>query len=146
MGTPSLPTFLKSFWLTPVNDWPIVTKYANACKYWQAERQYKCGTHDNYVRIWYWMLLSWWSSEHGDLRDVSFTLSGNRGYDRKRSVPSRVFTRHHGEFSIMDWYSILPWERLRAACPVQYTLPKIEHTPFPPIATPEGGISADRWR
>ncbi len=61
MGTPSLPTFLKSYWLTPVNAWPVVAKYANACKYWQAEIQYKCGAHDNYVRIWYWTPLSWWN-------------------------------------------------------------------------------------
>ncbi len=29
MGTPSLQPFLKTYWLTPVNDWPIVAKYAN---------------------------------------------------------------------------------------------------------------------
>ncbi len=33
MGTPSLQPFLKSYWLTPVNDWPIVAKHAIACKY-----------------------------------------------------------------------------------------------------------------
>ncbi len=38
------------------------------------------------------------SSDHGDHRDVSFLLSGNRGYDSNRSVPFRAFTRHHGEF------------------------------------------------
>ncbi len=29
MGTPSLQPFLKTYWLTPVNDWPIVAKHAN---------------------------------------------------------------------------------------------------------------------
>ncbi len=28
-GTPSLQPFLKTYWLTPVNDWPIVAKHAN---------------------------------------------------------------------------------------------------------------------
>ncbi len=68
-----------------------------ACKY-ELERQYKCGARDNYVRIWYWTPLGWTSSDHGDHRDVSFPLSGNRGYDSNRSVPFRAFTRHHGEF------------------------------------------------
>ncbi len=27
--TPSLQPFLKTYWLTPVNDWPIVAKHAN---------------------------------------------------------------------------------------------------------------------
>ncbi len=29
MGTPSLQPFLNTYWLTPVNDWPIVAKHAN---------------------------------------------------------------------------------------------------------------------
>ncbi len=29
METPSLQPFLKTYWLTPVNDWPIVAKHAN---------------------------------------------------------------------------------------------------------------------
>ncbi len=36
------------------------------------------------------------------LCDVSFPLSGNRGYDSNRSVPFRAFTRHQGEFSVMS--------------------------------------------
>ncbi len=50
----------------------------------------KCGARDNYVRNGYWTPLSWSSSEHGDLRDVSFPLSGNRGYvsNRRRSLSS----------------------------------------------------------
>ncbi len=51
MGTPSLQPFLKSYWLTPVNDWPIVAKHAIACKYWRARGSIKCGARDNYVRI-----------------------------------------------------------------------------------------------
>ncbi len=41
------------------------------------------------------------SSEHGVYRDVSFPLSGNRGYHSNRSVPYRAVTRHHGDFSVM---------------------------------------------
>ncbi len=74
------------------NNWPICRE---ACKYDELERQYKCGARDNYVRIWYWTPLGWTSSDHSD---VSFPLSGNRGYDSNRSVPFRAFTRHHWEF------------------------------------------------
>ncbi len=92
MGTPSLQPFLNTYWLTPV-QW--LANCCEACKYDELERQYKCGARDNYVRIWYWTPLGWTSSDH---RDVSFPLSGNRGYDSNRSVPFQAFTRHHGEF------------------------------------------------
>ncbi len=98
MGTPPLQPFLKSYWLTAVN-W--LANCRKACKYDELERQYKCRAHDNYVRIWYWTPLGWTSSDHVDHRDVSFPLSGNRGYISNRSVPFRAFTRHHGEFSVM---------------------------------------------
>ncbi len=74
------------------NDWPIVAKHANTSS------RGSINARDNYVRIWYWMPLGWTSSDHGDHRDVSFPLSGNRGYDSNRSVPFRAFTRHHREF------------------------------------------------
>ncbi len=130
MGTPSLQPFLKSYWLTPVNDWPIVAKHAIACKYWRARGSIKCGARDNYVRIWYWTPLSWASSEHGDLLDVSFPLSGNRGYDsnRRRSLSSFHETSRYSR------YSIPPWERLRAACTSILSEDRT-HTQFPPIAT-----------
>ncbi len=77
MGTPSLQPFLKSFWLTPVYDWPIVAKHTNTD---ELERQYKYDAHDNYIRIGYWNATRLESSEHGDHRDVSFPLSENRRY------------------------------------------------------------------
>ncbi len=91
MGTPSFQPFLKSYWLTPVkwlaNCHEVCTSHANTDK---LRGSIKCGARDNYVRIGYWTLLSWSCSEHGDLRDVSFPLSGNRGYDsnRRRSLSS----------------------------------------------------------
>ncbi len=83
--------FLKSYWLTPVkwlaNCREVCTSHANTDK---LRGSIKCGARDNYVRIGYWTPLSWSCSEHGDLRDVSFPLSGNRGYDsnRRRSLSS----------------------------------------------------------
>ncbi len=79
--------------LLPSNfSWsPIGSRQSNwlancreACKYDKLERQYKCVARDNYVRIWYWTLLGWTSSDHGDHHDVSFPLSWNRGYDSNR--------------------------------------------------------------
>ncbi len=59
MGTPSLPTFLKSYWLTPVQMTGQLSRSMQiACKYWQAERQYKCSVCDNYVRIFSFTLLN----------------------------------------------------------------------------------------
>ncbi len=85
MGTPSLQPFLKSYWLTPVQ---MTGQLSRSMQIMTSSRQYKCGARDNYVRIWYWTPISWTSSDHGDYRDVSFPLSGNRGYDsnRRRSL------------------------------------------------------------
>ncbi len=38
------------------NDWPIVAKHANMT----SSRQYKCDARDNYIRIFYFTLNSWW--------------------------------------------------------------------------------------
>ncbi len=84
------------------------------------------------------------SSEHGD---VSFPLSGNRGYHSNRSVPFRAVTRHHGEFSVMG--TIFNPAVREATKPVPDThSAKIEyaHTYFPPIVTLLGELTADRWR
>ncbi len=98
MGNSFPPTF-PEYLLAHASQW--LANCREACKYDELERQYKCSARDKYVRIWYWTPLGWTSSDHGDHRDVSFPLSGNRGYDSNRSVPFRAFTRHHGEFSAM---------------------------------------------
>ncbi len=61
-------------------------------------------------------------------------------------VPSRAFTRHHGEFSVMG---MIFNPAVREATSSLYKLHSSEdrtHTQFPPIATLEGGLAADRWR
>ncbi len=61
-------------------------------------------------------------------------------------VPSRAFTRHHGEFSVMG---TLFNPAMREATSSLYKLHTSEdrtHTQFPPIATLEGRLAADRWR
>ncbi len=94
-------TFLMSFWLTPVQMTGQLSRSMQlTCKYWQAERQYKCGECDNYVRIWYWTLLSWWSSEHGELK-MSRSRSQGTEVTIVTGAFSLAFTRHHREFSIM---------------------------------------------
>ncbi len=61
-------------------------------------------------------------------------------------VPSRAFTRHHGEFSVMG---TIFNPAVREATSSLYKLHSSEdrtHTQFPQIATLEGGLAADRWR
>ncbi len=117
MGTPSFQPFLKSYWLTPVKWLANCREACDRMQYWRARGSIKCGARDNYVRIWYWTPLSWTSSEHGDLRDVSFPLSGNRGYDSNRRSSLSSFHETSRRISpLWERYSIPPWERLRAAC------------------------------
>ncbi len=49
------------------NDWPIVAKHANMT----SSRQYKCDAHDNYIRIFYFTLNSWWLQYARSARDPS---------------------------------------------------------------------------
>ncbi len=61
-------------------------------------------------------------------------------------VPSRAFTRHHGEFSVMG---TIFNPAVREATSSLYKLHSSEdrtHTQFPQIAMLEGGLAADRWR
>ncbi len=97
MGTPSLQPFLKTYWLTPVNDWPIVAKHANMTSSRGSINAAPATIRQNLN----WTPLGWTSSDHGDHRDVSFPLSGNRGYHSNRSVPFQAVTRHHGDYSVM---------------------------------------------
>ncbi len=48
MGTPSLQTFLKSYWLTPVK---LTGQLSRSMQIITSSRQYKCRAHDNYIRI-----------------------------------------------------------------------------------------------
>ncbi len=60
-------------------------------------------------------------------------------------VPSRAFTRHHGEFSVMG---TIFNPAVREATNSLYKLHSSEdrtHTQFPQIATLEGGLAAERW-
>ncbi len=131
MGTPSFKPFLKSYWLTPVQ---ITSQLSWSMQIMTSSRQYKCGAHDNYVIIWYWTLISWTSSDHGDYCDVSFPLSGNRGYDsnRRRSLIklSRDITE---KFSIMGTI-FNPAVREATGSLYKLHTSEIEHTSFPPIA------------
>ncbi len=95
--TPSLQPFLKTYWLTPVNDWPIVAKHANMTSSRGSINAAPATIRQNLN----WTPLGWTSSDHGDHRDVSFPLSGNRGYHSNRSVPFQAVTRHHGDYSVM---------------------------------------------
>ncbi len=97
MGTPSLQPFLKTYWLTPVNDWPIVAKHANMTSSRGSINAAPATIRQNLN----WTPLGWTSSDHGDHRDVSFPLSGNRGYHSNRSVPFQAVTRHHRDYSVM---------------------------------------------
>ncbi len=122
MGTPSLPTFPEVLLAHASQMTGQLSRSMHiACKCWQAERQYKCGARDNYVRIRYWTPLSWSCSEHGDLRDVSFPLSGNRGYDSNRRRFPLELSRDR---RILRYGNVI---QSRAAC-TSYTLAKIEHT------------------
>ncbi len=49
------------------NDWPIVAKHANTA----SSRQYKCDARDNYIRIFYFTLNSWWLQCVRSARDPS---------------------------------------------------------------------------
>ncbi len=49
------------------NDWPIVAKHANMT----SSRQYKCDARDNYIRIFYFTLNSWWLQCVRSARDPS---------------------------------------------------------------------------
>ncbi len=49
------------------NDWPIVAKHANTT----SSRQYKCDARDNYIRIFYFTLNSWWLQCVRSARDPS---------------------------------------------------------------------------
>ncbi len=49
------------------NDWPIVAKHANMT----SSRQYKCDARDNYIRIFYFTLNSWWLQYVRSARDQS---------------------------------------------------------------------------
>ncbi len=97
MGTPSLQPFLKSYWLTPVQ---MTGQLSQSMQIWRARDSINAmpatitsESDTEHRRLG--------SSEHGDYRDVSFPLSGNRGYHSNRSVPFRAVTRHHGDFSVM---------------------------------------------
>ncbi len=129
MGTPFLQPFLKSYWLTPVQMTGQLSRSMQIMT-----RQYKCGARDNYVRIWYWTPLSWMSSNHGDYRDVSFPLLGNRGYDSNRRRSLIELSRNITEkLSIMG---TIFNPAVREAMGSLYKLhtSEIEHTPFSPIA------------
>ncbi len=113
MGTPSLQPFLKTYWLTPVNDWPIVAKHANM------------------------------TSSRGSINAAPATITSESDTERRlaeraaitaitvmsrsRSQGTEVMTvtgafpfelpRDIRENSpLWERYSIPPWERLRTAC------------------------------
>ncbi len=99
-----------------------------------SSRQYKCEARNNYVGLWYWTPISWTSSDHGDYRDVSFSLTGNWGFDdnRRRSLielPQDITEK----FSVMG---TIFNPAVREATGSLYKLhsSEIEHTSFPPIA------------
>ncbi len=114
MGTPSLQPFLKTYWLTPVNDWPIVAKHANMTSSRGSINAAPATIRQNLN----WTPLGWTSSDHGDHRDVSFPLSGNRGYHSNRSVPFQAVTRHHGDYSVMGTPSLQPFLKTYWLTPV----------------------------
>ncbi len=111
------------------NDWPIVTHAIMT-----SSRQYKCGARNNYVRIWYWTPISWTSSDHGDYRDVSFPLSGNRVYNSNRRSSLIELSRDITEkFSVMGMIFNPAVREARGSLYKLHTS-EIEHTSFPPIA------------
>ncbi len=132
--------FLKSYWLTPVkwlaNCREVCTSHANTDK---LRGSIKCGARDNYVRIGYWTPLSWSCSEHGDLRDVSFPLSGNRGYDsnRRRSLSSF----HETSRRILRYGNVIQSRRGRG-----YEQPVQVHTSEDRTHTHTIPTNSDAWR
>ncbi len=60
-------------------------------------------------------------------------------------VPSRDFTRHHGEFSVMGTIFNPAVREAMSSLYKSHTREDRTHTQFPPMATLEGGLAADRW-
>ncbi len=109
MGTLSLQTFLKSYWLMPVQ---MTCQLLRSMQIMTSSRQYKCGApRDNYIRIWYRSPLSWTSSAHiPALREPEVMIVTG-------DIPLSSFKETSWRNSpLWERYSIPPWERLQAAC------------------------------
>ncbi len=65
------------------NDWPIVAKHANM----MSSRQYKCDARDNYIRIFYFTLNSWWLQYVRSARDQSNRWIITVVLNRRLAVP-----------------------------------------------------------
>ncbi len=98
MGTPSLQPFLKTYWLTPVNDWPIVAKHANmtssrgSINAAPATITSESDTERRLAERAAITAITVMSRSRSQGTEVTIVTGG---------VPFRAFTRHHGEFSVM---------------------------------------------
>ncbi len=96
--TNSLQPFLNTYWLTPVNDWPIVAKHANMTSSRgsiNAAPATITSESDTERRL----------AERAAITAIT-VMSRSRSQGTEvtivtGSVPFRAVTRHHGDFSVM---------------------------------------------
>ncbi len=113
MGTPSLQPFLKTYWLTPVNDWPIVAKHANMTSSRgsiNAAPATITSESDTERRL----------AERAAITAIT-VMSHSRSQGTEVTIVTGAFPfelpRDITENSpLWERYSIPPWERLRSAC------------------------------